>query len=75
MTFAELIVLIVAGAVLYFFMTPLQRWLESRLTKIFRTQRGRSGKRVVIDIILELPSQEVSIKEQVPKLIKKKISE
>jgi N-acetylmuramoyl-L-alanine amidase len=30
-------------------------------------------QRVVIDIILEVPSQEVSIKEQLPKLIQKKI--
>jgi len=43
-------------------------------TDVFKLKQFQNKpQRVVIDIILELPSQEVSIKEQLPKLIQKKI--
>ena len=45
-----------------------------RKTDVFKLKQFQDKpQRVVIDIILELPSQEVSIKEQLPKLIQKKI--
>ena len=45
-----------------------------RKTDVFKLKQIQDKpQRVVIDIILELPSQEVSIKEQLPKLIQKKI--
>jgi N-acetylmuramoyl-L-alanine amidase len=43
-------------------------------TDVFKLKKFKDKpQRVVIDIILELPSQEVSIKEQLPKLIQRKI--
>jgi len=47
---------------------------KHRKTDVFKLKQFQDKpQRVVIDIVLELPSQEVSIKEQVPKLIQKKI--
>ena len=47
---------------------------KHRKTDVFKLKQFQDKpQRVVIDIILELPSQEVSIKEQLPKLIQKKI--
>ena len=47
MTFAELFILIATVAVLCFFMTPLQRVLESRLYKFFRSKNRQAGKPVI----------------------------
>jgi hypothetical protein len=47
MTFAEIIVLIAVVAVLYFFMIPLQRRLESSLYRFFRSTRNQTGKPVI----------------------------
>ncbi len=49
MTFAEILLIIVVGAGLYFLMTPLQRRLEWRLTKFFRANSS-SNQKPIIDI-------------------------
>jgi len=49
----------------------LDKHLKADVFKLKKFQD--KPQRVVIDIILELPSQEVSIKEQLPKLIQRKI--
>jgi hypothetical protein len=49
MTFVELILLLGVGALLYRLMRPLQRWLEGRFYKFFRS-KSRSKDRPIIDI-------------------------
>ncbi len=47
MTFAELVVLLVAGSLLYLFMVPLRRRLEHRLTRYFRSKSPGEPKPVI----------------------------
>jgi predicted PurR-regulated permease PerM len=47
MTFAEIVSAIIAVAILCFFLSPLQRRLESWFYKIFRSKSGRTEKRVI----------------------------
>ena len=47
MTFAELIILVAVGAALCFLMRPIQRRLESRFYKFFRSRSRHSGKSVI----------------------------
>ena len=47
MTFAELIILILALIFLYFLMRPLQHKIEGGLLKFFRSRRSKSDKTVI----------------------------
>lgn len=47
MTLAEIIFFAVALAIVYLLLTPLQRYLEVRFKKIFRSVSSRSEKSVI----------------------------
>ena len=47
MTFAEILAFIAALVIIYVLMTPLQRYLEPRLRKFFRSGLRDKGKPVI----------------------------
>jgi hypothetical protein len=49
MTFAELIVLVIAGTIFYLLLKPLRERIEARLYRFFRSKTSKT-KKTVIDI-------------------------
>ena len=50
MTFAELLLLVVGGAGIYYLLKPLQRWLEGYFIRTFGRRHSRV-RRPTIDVI------------------------
>ena len=47
MTFAEILFFVMALVILYFLLSPLQRFLEPRFRKLFRSKTRHNGEPVI----------------------------